>query len=253
MKKLLKAKGIFLALGAVAVVAIIFFLLTTQQKPAACEITARNALPQQTFDFIPALPGDFCERLGDLRSRKTTLQEFSQLGEAYWRQPELQPNFEDYAIKAMLNPPQGRWAANGYGAYPSDLVVELKQGESREGIFFFKTSWLVESYQGIALNHVILHANGSVFKGKQSIRISYSPDEFLLGPAYPVFDENWVEKISLEISVDQGTPPGEYLVSFNVKSPKRNRQWAGLYPNYFDASSFGLQKPFLKARLFVKS
>ncbi|MEM4255275.1 MAG: hypothetical protein QXR53_03010 [Candidatus Norongarragalinales archaeon] len=250
----MNAKLIFLALGAVAIAAGVFLLTQTPgQAPASCDASARNSLPPNTFDNLPDFPRDFCEKVGDLRSRKITLQGFSELGEAYWRQPELQPNFESYAIQAMLNPPEGRWAANGYGSYPADFVVELKHGQSWEGVFFFKSSWLVESYQGIALNHIILHANESVFKGKQSIRVSYSPDEFLLGPAYPVFDENWVEKISLGIKLDEGTPPGEYLVLLNVKSPKRNGEWAGAYPHYFDASSFGLQKPFLRIRLFVKS
>jgi len=239
----------FVLLAAIAGVIALGLLFFNREAP--CEITARNALQNITFSQLPQMPGDFCYKLRDMRNRKMTLSEFASLGEAYWRQPELQPNFESYAIKAMLNPPQGRWAANGYGAYPADAVAEIKPGETFEKTIFFKTSWLVESYQGIALDYGI-ESVGEAKPGFESeFEVKISPGEFLLGPAYPVFDRNWTEKVDVKVRI-ANAEPGEYLISFKPVKPSQSAAWGQAYPHYFDATGFGLEKPFFKIRLIVK-
>jgi len=136
----------------IVVLALAFFY---SSQPQAIKPLARDALPSITFANLPPMPVDFFEKLSLFRSQKISLQEFANLGEEYWLQPETYPNFESYAINAMLNPPAGRWGAQGFGAFPSYFSGETKPGGTFETTVFFKTSWLVESYQGIRLDYKI--------------------------------------------------------------------------------------------------
>ncbi len=202
--------------------------------------------------MLPPLPNDFFGKLALLRSQKMQLKEFSESGGEYWLQPEVYPHFEDYAIGAMLSPPEGKWGARGYAVYPSDFSASLEPSESVETVVFFRTSWLVESYQGIRLDYAVENLTYAPQGFENAFQMDISPQEFLLGPAYPVFTSNWAERVKIKVNAGNA-PPGEYLVSFTTVKPFQSEVWSASYPAYFDGGGVGLSRPFFKIRLVVKS
>ena len=240
-------RKLFAAIGVCAVAVLILAFYFSQPQPEKKPL-ARDALPNVTFSNIPSLPSDFFEKRSLLRNRKLNITQFER---EYWIQPEFYPNFEEYAISEMLNPPENRWGAMGYGAYPSGFTAATKAGETVKAIVFFHTSWLVESYQGISLDYAITNLTMVPPGFEKGFAIEITPSEFLLGPAYPVFGRNWAEKVEITTTVGS-VPAGEYEINFNIAKPSKSAEWKEAYPHYFDATGFGLSKPFFRMRLSVK-
>ena len=209
-------------------------------------------LPASVFALLPPLPKDFFEKRGLFKSGKISLKEFGDLGEDYWKQPEAFQNFEEYAVREMLNPPAGRWGAKGYGAFPNEFTARAKPGDSVETIVFFKTSWLVESYQGMELSYSV--SSGGQQQPAQGISVEITPKEFLLEPAYPVFSKGWVQKVSVKAVVSTQAQEGEYDITIDPVKPQQNAslEWSKKNQPYLDAGGVGLSRPFFKISLTVK-
>ncbi|HIH20321.1 TPA: hypothetical protein HA244_03560 [Candidatus Micrarchaeota archaeon] len=213
----------------------------------------RDSLPPPLFSLLPEMPEDFFEKREQIRNGKITLGQFSDLGESYWLQPEFYPNFEDRAIGEILRPPSNRWAVQGFGAYPSQASAQAKPGQRLAINVFFKTSWLVESYQGIRLEPTAQNRSQIASPDFQkNIRVEISPQEFLLEPAYPAFSKGWAKKIGISISISPEAEEGEYEIGFNPVKPLANEEWGSQHRAYFSATGFGIGRPFFAVKLSVK-
>lgn len=155
------------------------------------------------------------------------------LGEEYYKQPEFYPTFKTSGLRSWTRTDSRYWAPHGFGSYPSQQSDELSLSGRREstGVVFIQSSWGVQTYQGFSL-----HADET---SKQFFDISITPQNFLIGPAWPKFAPNWAERVVVTARVKDNTPPGTYKIIINTFTPPKElrEQWQYLYKNiYFDAS-----------------
>ncbi len=215
----------------------------------------------RVFSKLPPMPRDFYEI--DLLVTKGLWSNTSYLTRDYWIQPEFYPQFEEQGIDLMLNPPTGRFGAFGYGTYPSELVVLTYPGAKINTAFFVHTSWLVETYQGMGFDFVYPpngflrssdfpnDTNRTVTQDPQVVRRyirgTISPSNVLLAPAYPVFDENWAQKIDVNLDIAPDTPPGRYLAGVDIVAPPQEKadEWFNQYrTRYTSSGGTGIGTPW---------
>lgn len=212
-------------------------------------------LPSIVFSKLPPMPKDFY--VVDLLVDKGIFTDVNRIEEAYWKQPEFYPTFEDQGVELYQHPPQGRWAAFGVGSYPSELIVLSPRNNQFEVAFMMYTSWLVETYQGTKFNYGFPKSGNILLSDfpdgsrdviqdpavvKEYFDVEITPNEILLEPAFPLFEKNWVQKIKVKVKV-KDAPPGKYLIGVGSEAPSKEKadEWLWKYKNrYTDAAvSYG--------------
>jgi len=166
----------------------------------------------------------------------------------------------------------------GAGAFPNAVIVRptddspVKPGTDLKSITYFYTGWLIQNYQGMKLN-IYYPKSGETAIGtfkvenqdpnvvKKYFTISITPDEFVLGRTFPIFEtekgciklegyqppcRNWVQKVTINIHINDGTPPGKYVIAINPVAPSKQNQlrWSNMYGfRYFNYGGFGVEPP----------
>lgn len=161
-------------------------------------------LPDETFAQLPEFP-DLKSFLNVKDRVEHQIHNNTAIPEAYYKQPEFYPTFVEN-IELIKNPPAGRAAILGFGAYPAEQSIKAKKGETVTATTFFHAAWLVPLRQEINLEAVY-------DKNYFDVALDKS---FVLGPTYPVFDYNWTRKLNVRINVK--APPGSYIIGIEVPS-----------------------------------
>lgn len=226
-----------------------------------------NYLPDEMFSLLPVFPQDFYSVRQLIRAG--TIKDLGALGADYWMQPEFFPNFEDIGLAVLQTPPENRWGAYGYLAYPADTISSIRPGESLDIYFFVKSSYLVETYQGIMFEHSF-PATASVLGGElpdgsslveqnasqaaKYLTVKIEPNPFVLEPNFPVFRPGGTVRVKATITAAPETPPGNYAVAFDTgKVPKEQEDiWLKQYLNlYVSGTMTKISKPYHQAFLVV--
>ncbi|MEM3400355.1 MAG: hypothetical protein QXP42_05995 [Candidatus Micrarchaeia archaeon] len=201
-------------------------------------------LPNETFEKLPPFPPDFYTVRKEVLLRRIPLENLS---EEYWKQPEFVPAWMNAGLPTMQEPPHGRHAAYGYGVFPSGSRFEVRRGDNITSVFFVHANWMVDAYQGVGLDYSI--AEGDI----RTVDVSITPKTFLLGPTYPKFDSNWIEKILVLVRVGN-TATGNYTIEITPTPPPadKSKEWREMYANYTEAAMrIGLGKPFYRIYITV--
>lgn len=224
-------------------------------------------LPENMFSLLPEFPKNFYSVRQLVRTG--TITDFGTLGEEYWKQPEFFPNFEDIGLPILQNPPKDRWGAQGYMTYPADTLSMVRPGEQLDVYFFIKSSYLVETYQGIMFDYSFpssaevtsgeLPEGGTAVQQDPEAAASYftvelEPNPFILEPNFPVFRPGGTIKVKATIRASPETPAGNYVVAFDtVKVPEEQEDlWIKQYLNrYVSGTMTKLSKPYHQAFLTV--
>ncbi|MFH1106837.1 MAG: hypothetical protein V1787_02990 [Candidatus Micrarchaeota archaeon] len=217
-------------------------------------------LPPEVFQKMPAFPKDFYAM--KLLFELAKIQDINYFGEEYWKQPEFYPGFDEQGCQLYQYPPRDRWAAFGYGTYPSEVVVLAKRNDEFEATFFVYTSWLVQTYQGFGMKP--MYPSSGTLKmnefpdrtrsvtvdpaeTQKYFRITgITPEDVLLEPAFPVFERDWTQKIKVKVKVTDAKP-GKYLLGVDVGSPdpKKSDEWFWQYKlNYVSSGSQSIGQPW---------
>lgn len=185
-----------------------FIFADKEQKDMSDEVLFVNLLDK---------PDDFVIFKRDVEAG--TLTDLCVIPKEYWIQPEFYPTWKMSKSLHYENHDYGRWGVHGYGVYPGEIgmrVRNLKQGEKINICSFIKTAGGIETYQGAKL----AVEDNEYFDIKiKSDEIEGFDDHMLLTPTFPKFDENWVHKFELEITAKQNIPVGNYKISLNVEVP----------------------------------
>jgi len=186
-------------------------------------------VPTQVFSDLPPLPSDFGLLLQLLQENRLR---FDQVPERYWKQPEFLPKFEERALSFWKKPDATRWFVQGYGFYPAGESISLKRGEQKTVVAFVHTAFGVRTFQGMRLNPV-MESNRSGF-----LSVQVQNPIILLEPAYPKFYANWIQRVSLVVSVRENAPIGEYRVSLQPAQPptEYGNRWRDDYGSYYVGS-----------------
>ena len=189
-------------------------------------VDGRTDMP--TFDIVPPMPDDF-----DAIIRDIIYVDLCSLDENYWKQPEFYGDaWEISKTKFYDNPNYARWGIHGQGNLPSDIgygVTNMKKGNELEICSFFHNGFGIWTWQGFGLT--------SVYNGNEDLfDIQITPNQILTEPTFPVFNNNWVQKIHVKITAKQDIPPGDYRLGFDVTAPtlefSRDKRKQILYGEY---------------------
>lgn len=225
------AKIIGFAIG-VMLLLFVVFASTNEARPD-------YGLGQSTFKSLPEMPGDFQEVEASINESM-----IFDIGEEYYKQPEFYPTFDNF-IGLMKKPPADRIAIWGVGVYPARHEYKAQRGSEFTATVYLHASWLVQTYQGAKLE-----ANYD----KKYFDVSVTPDIVLLGPAYPDFDKNWTQKITVKIRV-KDAPSGPQHITINPKLPPDEKiiEWRSRYRGlYVSMPASSPEQPYLKITVKVE-
>ncbi|MBN1385664.1 hypothetical protein JW968_01660 [Candidatus Woesearchaeota archaeon] len=229
-----------------------------------------NYLPEAMFKNLPGFPEDFYQMRILVISGK--LQDLSTIGEEYWQQPEWFPHFEDIGVPMLQSPPKDRFGAQGFSVYPADSVTVLKPGGVSEAIFWIKSGYLVETYQGMNLN-VVYPASGSITTGYELpggaksvqqdpdeatkyFEVDIGPEEFILEPNFPIYRIDGTKKITLKITATEFAEPGNYVIGIDSSEvdDEKEKEWVLEYKNLYTSGGMTkLGRPMYQAFIQVKA
>jgi hypothetical protein len=110
----------------------------------------------------------------------------------------------------------------GFFATPNVQRIYTKAGATVETYAVFRASFCSGSRQ--AFKPIDMYPiSGTTEDGikyvqdpnsvQKYIKVSFNPDGYILGKAYPSFDGDWAQKAQVKIDVADGTPRGLYVVS----------------------------------------
>jgi hypothetical protein len=175
-----------------------------------------HEIPEEVPDYlveIPLKPSDFDSVLSKLRSEAGICE----LSEAYYLQPEFYADSWEDGKHQYEEHDYSRWLVHGYGAYPGypkAIFISNEVGEEVQICTLYHTSWGVETYQGLKL----------VPEKNKYFDVVINPDEFLLPPTFPNFDEDWVKKLNITVKIKQKPPSGTYDIVVDVVNPSKEKR-----------------------------
>jgi hypothetical protein len=222
-----------------------------------------KCIPKAVFTELPPYP----KNLNDIKLlvKFSKVRDLTTIGEEYYKQPEFYENWDPAGIDSFLNPPGGYFGAFGFGTYPADVIVNLKSGQSFKVGTFFKTSWGIQTYQGMQLITVFPEHAESVMgnvtvdqksdKVKNYFEVSTNSNLFVLGPTFGVFSKDWVKLVTIDVKVKSDTPSGKYVVGITPIEPPVEYQdkWLSQYGlNYVSAGESGVGRPFFQIFIEVE-
>jgi len=161
---------------------------------------------------LPPKPDDW-----DIIKREISsgYMDIDKLTPAYWLQPDFYPNW-DRAKSFYESHDYSRWGVYGHGAFPANPTVTFTESEPGKWIRFtilYKTGYGIETWQGIKL----------VPEDNEYFDVKITPDQFLLEPTFPAFGENWVKKLSVNVSIKKQPPKGKYIIDVYSVSPDKDK------------------------------
>lgn len=166
----------------------------------------------ERYESIPEMPDDFYAYTREIWGGAYV--ELCDLPEEYWRRPEFygdswkisKANFYD-------NPNYKMWGVYGQGNVPREIgysFENLKKGDEFTLCSFFHNGFGVWTYQGFELVPV---------GENEYFDIEITPNEFIMAPTFPVFEKEWVKKITITIKVKETPPKGTYVFGFTAEKP----------------------------------
>jgi hypothetical protein len=224
-----------------------------------------NGVPSCVFENLPAKPVNFNTIVQKITFNEMTLGDFcTTLGEEYWKQPDFYPNSLPF-YNAYLDPDRDadgtlRRGVYGFGSYISELLANVDPGQNFSLCTYIHTGPFVSTFQSMALSVKAYGGEGDISvkfkKNKFSdgatgtsdkdmskyFDIDITPPYILLEPAYPLFFENWAQKVRLDVQVSKNTPPGNYMLvmtPYGSMPAEIDDYYERLYGNnYIRASGF---------------
>jgi len=186
---------------------------------------------KEAFSKLPAMPKDFGDKMYFIKEGNFAEETLS-LEEAYYKQPEFLPRFEEIGLKYWKSPDLKRWGKEGFGIFPWEQGIEIKPGEKVYITAFLHSAYGIETFQGLRLR--------PVFGGEEMERhfkVWVEPENFLLGPSYPEMDANWMQKLVIGVEAGESLKKGNYSIGFEAMEPEAElgEYWAGKYGHLYVA------------------
>lgn len=165
------------------------------------------------FQELPEKPDNFIIVTRDIQAGINTI--VCDVGEEYYLQPSFYPTWDRNKDLFYSNHNYDRWGVHGYGTYPGEVGVRvrnMKKGDTLTHCTFLKTSWGIESYQGIQLVPI----------PNEYFDLQVDKSIILMGRTFPRFDKNWVQPLQVTAVAKKDIPSGRYELGFNILSPPKD-------------------------------
>lgn len=173
---------------------------------------------KRVFSNLPSVPDDWgAVRYAFMNGKYYIL---SSIDSGYYLQPEF---YEDWSSQGLAYHRSSGFGCNaGFFATPSSQKIYTQAGASIDTYVLVRSSFCMPRKQSLRLKAMYpergvtddgLEFSQNPLIVERNIRVTFDPDGFVLGRAYPVFDNNWVNKVKVRINVNDNIQPGLYVVS----------------------------------------
>ncbi len=177
-----------------------------------------NNIEIERYEVIPERPDDFQAFFREVRSGGYT--NLCDLPEEYWKQPAFYGRSWETAQKKFYdNPNYKLWGVYGHGMMPNRVgftFENMKEGDEFEYCSFLHNGFGVWTYQGFQLE-------ANIYKDEvnknEYFNIEISPEEVVLSPTFPVFEDGWTQRIKYSLEAKKEIPQGKYELRIRVKDP----------------------------------
>jgi len=187
----------------------------------------RSGVPACVFGFLPEVPYNLRTISSSLEDSWDVQISCNLLGEEYWKQPEFYKN-QDSLLNYYLDKPFGFTAPNIAG-YSDELVASIPAGGAFSACVFVSSQAGMSSFAAVPLDTIVYGGEGTSPKlennffsdgnrttGSEDMsryfEIEISPDLFVFEPSYPMFHQNWTQKVKLNVKSLKNTPKGRYMI-----------------------------------------
>ncbi len=143
-------------------------------------------------------------------------------------QPDFYETFETTGKKVWVEASGEKKSAIGVFSTPADQEATLKEGSRDfETHLLVGSAWGATMYQGIGLYAEV--------NPQAPIEIEITENEFLLGPTFPVFDANWVQRVRVSGVITGKIEAGTYVITVKTGNPRYEKQveWYGAHPSEY--------------------
>lgn len=205
-------KGIVLALSVLFLLSVGCIEMSTDNIDNTYDYDTETKGIKTNIDYlrnIPEKPDDFDLYLREMQSGYVDLTE---LPREYYLQPDFYEDSWKVGIHHYDNHDYSRWGVHGHGAYPANPTLDMRNpntGDSDEFTIFYRTGWGVETWQGIRF----------VADESEYFDVTFSPDQALLEPSFPVMSDNWVIPLRINVEAKESVPTGTYVIGVGTANP----------------------------------
>lgn len=172
--------------------------------------TSRSVNTELLFKELPDKPNNYIVVRRDIQAGLTNY--VCDVSEAYYLQPDFYPTWDRDKNAYYSGHDYKRWGVHGYGTYPAEVgsrVSNMRVGDTLTHCTFLRTSWGLETYQGLYLVPI----------ENEYFDVKVDPSIFMLGRTFPVFEDDWVKKIVVTATAKKDIPAGRYELGFKVTAP----------------------------------
>jgi len=216
------------------------------RRPKYCD--ENGCVPEEVFRKLPEYPQDFQEVKQHAMNLESAKKDYPD--EYYYKQPEFYGSGfveQGMGYYTKLSKPRNFTYMNvmGYGVYPSDIKIEVKE-EEYDLTSYLRAGWGIVKYQGLSLEVVYPEKEDIAEK---CFNVTITPSTFLLGRTYLSFDPDWVQKMRIKIKVNEDCPKGSYIIGATpTRVPEEfESEWIKIYGNgYMSLSMIGLGRPLIQ-------
>lgn len=132
-------------------------------------------------------------------------------------QPDFYETFETSGKNVWVQATGEEKRVIGVFSTPADQEAMLEEGSREfEAQLIVGSAWGVTEYQGVRLYADV--------KPGAPIEIEIMEDEFLLGPTFPVFDANWVQRVRVNGVITGKMGAGTYVITIKMGNPAIEKQ-----------------------------
>lgn len=146
-------------------------------------------------------------------------------------QPEFYPTFEQTGTIKWINASGQYNPTAGLASIPADQETTIPNEETTiETVLFIGGTWGATHYQGLGLHATITP--------QAPFTIEFDPSSFVVGPTFPAFAPNWVQRVHVTgvITPQEGVDTYTIRIYPNAPDPTLEQKWLEQYTPYTRAN-----------------
>jgi hypothetical protein len=148
-----------------------------------------------------------------------------------YTQPEFYPTFAKQGVKWWIEADGEIHATTGLLTIPAEQEAEILPEESNiEAVLFVGGAWGATYYQGVGFTYDITPQTPH--------HLEFDPSSIVVGPTFPQFAQNWVERIHVTGTITPQPGVDTYTIHIRMTNPNTDAEqnWNNQYSPYIRAS-----------------
>lgn len=185
---------------------------------------------KQIYEKLPYPPATFEGDANQLYSGK--VERVNEIPANVYRQPEFHPLFARQGVRAWTEAKSIAQTVIGITSFPAEQTATVDAARGGiETALFVSSAWGAAQSQATGFRYTVQPAG--------PIEVRIEPNEIVLGPTFPRFSEDWIQKIKIQIKWNSKLEAGTYEVTLYPDVPSESFV-RRLEPNVVYAGSNGI-------------